>query len=137
MTMSFLPFDTGSPALAAESILNDLRTEPMSTSALLHIARQKLRVPDVSDSVNRPRVEEMFESSAVNFPATFVCGRSGTGKTASVAAFTSARKRVAWNSLEPPDVHWASFANSTLAAVRGSAVPNGKKLNSEELLGQP
>jgi ATP/maltotriose-dependent transcriptional regulator MalT len=137
MTMSFLPFDINSTVSAAESIPTDSQTEPMSTSALLHVAREKLRIPDVSDSVKRPRVEEMLAASAANFPATFVCGRSGTGKTASVAAFASGKKRVAWNRLEPPDVHWASFANSTLAAVRGSAASNSKTLNTEELLGQP
>jgi ATP/maltotriose-dependent transcriptional regulator MalT len=137
MTMSFLPLDTNGTFSGTESFQIDSRNEPMSTSALLHIALAKLRIPDVEDSVSRPRVEEMLKSSVAQFPATFVCGRSGTGKTESVAAFATARKRVAWNSLEPPDVHWASFANSTLAAIRGSTVPNVKRLNNEELLGQP
>lgn len=60
-----------------------------------------------------------MKNSTTQFPTTFVCGRSGTGKTVAVASFAAKRKRVAWNSLEPPDVHWSSFSNSTVAAIRG------------------
>ena len=136
MTMSFLPFDSSETISGPETFHIGTRSEPATKSVLLHIPREKLRIPSFRGLVKRPRVAELLKNSVTQFPATFVCGRSGTGKTASVASFAAKNGHAAWNSLEPPDVHWTSFANSTLAAVRGSR-SGRKKFGADELISRP
>ncbi len=134
--MSFLPYDPFDTVSGTESFQSSSPQDTGTSFPLLHVPRQKLRIPDHEGGIDRPRVEEALRNSIEQFPATVVCGRSGTGKTAAVATFVSRRSRVAWNSLEPPDIHWATFANSTLAAIRGNA-SNRKRRPSEELIERP
>jgi ATP/maltotriose-dependent transcriptional regulator MalT len=137
MTMSFLPFDTSATISVSESYHSSSSSSAAAGSAVLHIPREKLLIPAINDSIDRPRIRELLGLSATQFPATLVCGRSGTGKTVSVAAFASKRKGVAWNTLEPPDVHWASFANSTVAAIRGNGRSGPGKAKRGDLTADP
>ncbi len=135
--MSFLPFDPVDSITAGESYQSGSQQAPAAAPAFLHIPREKLQIPAFEDAVERPRVADVLKNSSANFPATFICGRSGTGKTAAAASFAGGRKRVAWNTLEPPDVHWASFANSTNAAVRGTARSGRSRFSASELIELP
>lgn len=135
--MSFLPIEPSESYIGPDSPTNDRSTERVNNNALLHIPHGKIRVPDVADVVERPRILRILESSVGNHPATLVCGRSGTGKTALVAAFAKKRKETGWNTLEPPDVHWASFANSTLTAIQADARSSKRKFTTEKLIAQP
>jgi ATP/maltotriose-dependent transcriptional regulator MalT len=137
MTMSFLPFEATESYTGPDSIPSSRSQEPVTGNALLHIPKGKLRIPDVPCVIDRPRIARLLESSIANHPATLVCGRSGTGKTAIVASYAKGRKDSGWNTLEPPDVHWASFANSTLTAIRSDSRSSKRKLNTEELIATP
>lgn len=135
--MSLLPIES-TDVFGGPDLVSGNRTQaPSTVSAFLHIPRGKLRIPDVSSLIQRPRISRIFESSVANHPATLVCGRSGTGKTAIVASYVKGRKDSGWNTLEPPDVHWASFANSTLTAFRADSRPNKRKLSTEKLIAKP
>ena len=137
MTMSFLRFDPVETISGAESFQSSSVQDSGSTTAFSHIPREKLRIPAFDDVVERPRVADVLNNTAAQFPCTVVCGRSGTGKTAAVATFARRRKKIAWNSLEPQDVHWASFANSTLASVRGIRRSAQSKTNSRQIVERP
>lgn len=135
--MSFLPIES-TEIYAGLEITPSNRSQSSTTgNALLHIPKGKLRIPDVSSAIDRPRISRILESSVANHPTTLVCGRSGTGKTAMVASFVKGRKDSGWNTLEPPDVHWASFANSTLTAFRADSRSNKRKLSTEKLIAKP
>lgn len=135
--MSFLPFDPVESISATESFQSGPVPDTGPTTAFLHIPREKLRIPAFDGLVTRPRVADALKNSAAQFPCTVVCGRSGTGKTAAVASFARGPKRVAWNSLEPPDIHWASFANSTLAAAHGNRRAKRAISKTEQLVDRP
>lgn len=137
MTMSFLPFEPTESFSGAESVPSRSSTDSIDGKAMLHIPQGKLRIPDISPLINRPRIANVLENSVSHFPATLVCGRSGTGKTALVSSFVKGRKDAGWNSLEPPDIHWASFANSTLTAFTSSIRANQRKLSTERLIATP
>jgi LuxR family maltose regulon positive regulatory protein len=137
MTMSFLPFDPVESFSGPESYQSSSVQGAGSTSAFLHIPRAKLQIPSFDDVVERPRVAEVLKNSAGHFPCTVICGRSGTGKTAAVSSFAGNRKRVAWNSLEPQDIHWASFANSTLSAARGNGSSRRSRPFTDQLIERP
>lgn len=137
MTMSFLPFDSVDSITGNESFQSSSLQAPAVSTAFLHIPREKLQIPAIEDAVERPRVAAALKNSSSHFPATFICGRSGTGKTAAVASFAIKRKRTAWNTLGPPDVHWSSFANSTIAAVRGKARSGNTKVAAGQVIEHP
>jgi ATP/maltotriose-dependent transcriptional regulator MalT len=137
MTMSFLPFDPNETVSAPETFQSNERSESLAEAAMLPVSPEKIRIPKFSGLVDRPRITQMLKNSASQFPATFVCGRSGTGKTASVAAFAAKTKNTAWNTLEPPDVHWTSFSNSTGSATRRSRARARKRPNTGELIAEP
>ena len=137
MTMSFLPIESAESYTGLDSRTNDRAHGPVNTNAVLHIPNGKLRVPDISDAIERPRISRALKNSVENFPATLVCGRSGTGKTELVAAFVKKRKDAGWNTLEPPDVHWPSFANSTLTAFHAVGRSSNRRLSAEKLIARP
>ena len=135
--MSFLPFDATESYLAPEPLPSNRSREPANGNALLHIPNGKLRIPDVSSVIDRPRISRILQSSVESHPATLVCGRSGTGKTAIIASFLNGRKDAGWNTLEPPDIHWASFANSTMTAFRAGNRSITRRLSTEKLIAKP
>ena len=135
--MSFLPFDPNETVFAPETFQNSERSESLADAALLHVSPEKIQIPKFAGLIDRPRITEMLKNSASQFPATFVCGRSGTGKTASVAGFAAKKKNMAWNTLEPPDVHWTAFSNSALAATRRSRAHGRKRVGHAERISEP
>jgi len=84
-----------------------------------HILREKLEMPESNGVIARPRIDKILTSSLTQFPATLVCGRAGTGKTAIAASFAEAQKNVFWYSVESTDVEWPVFSRYFSAALSG------------------
>lgn len=82
-----------------------------------HILAEKLSIPSFDGILQRPRLVEMVDKSLSQFGATLISGRSGTGKTALAADFANSRRRVAWYSVESPDVEWKVFSRYFSASL--------------------
>ena len=88
------------------------------------ILREKLRIPDTGNLVERPRIDALLQKSCAQFPATLVSGRSGTGKTALAATFAHSMENVAWYSVEAADINWPVFSRYFTAALRETGRAN-------------
>ena len=119
MTMSLLPYDRSDSLQGDDSNAGSSSLDKASISLPLHVSREKLQIPALGDLLDRPRVNSLLSNSEQQYPATLMCGRSGTGKTALAARFALSRKNSAWYSLEPPDADWRSFAFGALSSFRG------------------
>lgn len=94
-----------------------------------HILSEKLSIPSFDGVLRRLRLNEMIEKSLSQFGATLISGRSGTGKTALAADFANNRSKVAWYSVESPDVDWRVFSryfstglNPSFSSVKTAAL---------------
>jgi ATP/maltotriose-dependent transcriptional regulator MalT len=83
----------------------------------IHLFAEKLRVPEFKKNISRPRLNELLAKSSVQFGATLICGRAGTGKTALAADFASRYKRVAWYSVEAAESDWNIFSKYLAAGI--------------------
>lgn len=92
-----------------------------------HILTEKLSIPIFDGILQRPRLEEMVDKSLSQFGATLISGRSGTGKTALAADFAHRRGRVAWYSVESPDVEWKIFSRYFSASLGRSTTNDARK----------
>lgn len=118
MTMSFLPYDAIEPVSQQESFTGSPSNRALTGPALLYFSAKRVQVPTVRNVMKRPRVDVLLSSSEKQFPATLVCGRSGTGKTVLAAEYSGLQTRASWFSIEPMDVDWRSFAAGLTAAMR-------------------
>lgn len=84
-----------------------------------HILREKLKTPPYKGVVRRGRIDAILNNSLAQFPATLICGRAGTGKTAIAAAFAAGHKNVSWYSVESTDADWPVFSRYFSAALAG------------------
>lgn len=75
----------------------------------IHLFSEKMAIPVFENYVARPRLNELLEKNLKQFGATLVTGRTGTGKTALAADFSSRYKRVAWFSVEAAENDWEVF----------------------------
>lgn len=82
-----------------------------------HIVREKLRVPDLGNMIERPRLTGLLTKSVEQYPATLVSGRSGTGKTAMAASFAAQNKNVSWYSVASTDTRWSVFSRYFSASL--------------------
>jgi LuxR family maltose regulon positive regulatory protein len=85
----------------------------------IHILWEKLAIPAVGGTIERPRLTELLFKSAASFNATLISGRVGTGKTASAAEFARNYERVAWYCVESTDEDWKVFSNYFAASILG------------------
>lgn len=83
----------------------------------VHLLKEKLVIPTLRRSVKRPRLYELLERSATQFPATLVSGRAGTGKTVMASAYAKTQEHVAWYAVESSDADWNVFANYFASSV--------------------
>lgn len=84
-----------------------------------HILQDKLEKPGADGLVARPRLDKLLENSASQFPATLICGRAGTGKTAIAASFAASQESSFWYSVESTDTEWPVFSRYFSAALSG------------------
>jgi ATP/maltotriose-dependent transcriptional regulator MalT len=86
----------------------------------LHLILDKIQIPEVADLVNRPRITDFLERSALSFGASLISGRAITGKTYAAASFAKRYKSVAWYTVDSTDADWDIFTNYLWSAVAGS-----------------
>lgn len=94
-------------------------SEEEATSDEFYILREKLQVPAVDGILRRPRLDTLLAISMERFPATLICGRAGTGKTAIAAKFAAKQKNTFWYSVESTDSEWPAFSRYFSAALSG------------------
>ena len=95
-------------------------SKPQVNLAELPRLGEKLRIPDSSAQVQRPRLYEMLEHSAGQYGATLISGRAGTGKTSLATDFARRQKRAAWYSIDSTDIEWGVFSHYFSECVRES-----------------
>lgn len=111
---------------AGEALAHSETTAPTPDVSIIfrdgvHILWEKLKVPDASDLILRPRLTDALRKSTAQFNATLVSGRAGTGKTTLAAEYSRRYKQTAWYSVESTDVDWHLFANYFAASLLGRA----------------
>ena len=77
----------------------------------VHLFADKLSVPKFKNYIKRPRLDELLEKSLIQFDATLITGRAGTGKSALAANFARQYKQKAWFSVKAPDCDWNVFSS--------------------------
>jgi LuxR family maltose regulon positive regulatory protein len=90
------------------------------TSRELHLLLDKVQMPEPGDLVDRPRITEFLERSAVSFGASLISGRAITGKTYAGRSFAKTYRSVAWYTIDSTDADWYIFANYLWSAIAGS-----------------
>ena len=94
-----------------------MRKPGKTRKADIHLFAEKLRIPEFDKNISRPRLNELLAKSAIQFGATLICGRAGTGKTALAADFAREYKNVAWYSVESADSDWNIFSKYLTASI--------------------
>jgi LuxR family transcriptional regulator, maltose regulon positive regulatory protein len=120
MAMTFSLHESIEPNSAfdyPETVFAYRNEEPVKEE--FHILRDKLTMPEPDGLVQRPRLEKLLDSSASQFPATLICGRAGTGKTAIAASFAASQTKAFWYSVESTDTDWPVFSRYFSAALSG------------------
>jgi LuxR family maltose regulon positive regulatory protein len=119
----------------------DIYNEVASTSLNKHhsfieeicLFPEKLQIPKYKNYIKRPRLIEVLEKSSLQFGATLVSGRAGTGKTALAAEFADRYKCVAWLSADSADSQWNIFSAYFSAALENAGKNEEiKKINLQQ-----
>lgn len=97
----------------------------------MHILEYKIKTPHSGILVERTRINSLLARSVLQFPATLVSGRAGTGKTAIAKHFSSKFNKVAWYSVESTDTSWPVFSKYFSASVHGPEDPICQEVNCE------
>ena len=106
----------------------------------VHLLNEKLVIPTCRRAIKRPRLYELLDRSAAEFPATLVSGRAGTGKTVMAAAYARSQDNVAWYSVESTDAEWSVFASyfsACLLKTVGSEMKVGDFVRADSDGSQP
>ncbi len=113
MTMNFSQHDSIAPDGAFDRSGLDSYSQEVAaktTAERFYLFREKLETPHLGNILERPRIDDILQRSAGQFPATLVSGRAGTGKTALAVAFASEFEHVSWYSVESTDIEWNVFS---------------------------
>lgn len=124
MTITFSLHESLDPNGAFDTVNRvATRLKPTSRPARdgFHILRDKLRIPSTGSLIERPRIDALLQKSRLQYPATLICGRAGTGKTALAANFAAGLNNVSWYSVESGDIQWAVFARYFAASLSETA----------------
>lgn len=112
MMMSFFLHDSldegstetiSSPSRPRSSTVPAQREEP-------RILREKLRPPQIGQTLSRPRLADLLDRSLEQSCATLVSGRAGTGKTVLAAEYARRHRNTGWLTVEASDSDWNTFA---------------------------
>lgn len=88
------------------------------------IVESKMRIPDLANFVQRPRLRELLRRNTQNSAGTMVVGRSGSGKTYLAAEYASTMDDVLWYSLDAGDTDQTSFNRCFLFGLFQDAANN-------------
>lgn len=101
------------------------------------ILKDKIRVPEFVDCIDRPRIDSLLNRSVNQFPATVLTGRSGMGKTAAAAAFSKSFEYVSWYTVESTDVAWSEFTRYFSAGLSSKIFGSACVSNASQIAGLP
>jgi ATP/maltotriose-dependent transcriptional regulator MalT len=76
----------------------------------IHLFSDKMRIPQFSSHISRPRLIELLRKSSAQNGATLITGRAETGKSALAAEFGENYDRVAWYQIDTAEADWNLFA---------------------------
>ncbi len=134
MTMTFslqenFSFSSGvDSTYEVNSSSSSSRKTPETTD--VHLFADKLSAPKFKNYIKRPRLNNILEKSLIQFGATLVTGRAGTGKSALAANFARQYKKTGWFSITAADCDWNVFSRY-FGAVLDSFNSNNKSKNSD------
>lgn len=115
MTMTFTLHENFSFGSGVESSYEvnsaSSSNRPTSKPTDIHLFADKLSVPKFKNYIKRPRLNEMLEKSLIQFGATLVTGRAGTGKSALAANFARQYEQTAWFSVKASECDWNVFSS--------------------------
>ena len=97
----------------------------------IHLFAEKLRIPALTNEIERLRVSKALEKSSAQFGATLITGRAGTGKTTSAAQFAGQYEQTVWLSIDAADTDWQIFSAYFSAGLRDSNLP--RKITKKDL----
>jgi ATP/maltotriose-dependent transcriptional regulator MalT len=87
-----------------------LRKKGESPRDKFYLLRSKLEIPTLGNGIERHRIQTLLTRSIDQFPATLICGRSGTGKTSIAAELAKRSGNVSWFTVESADREWPVFS---------------------------
>jgi ATP/maltotriose-dependent transcriptional regulator MalT len=76
----------------------------------IHLFADKMRIPQFSSHISRPRLIELLKKYPAQNGATLITGRAETGKSALAAEFAAGYERVAWYQIDTAEADWNLFA---------------------------
>ena len=82
---------------------------------------EKLRLPEITDHIPRPRLDRLLKRSLDQVGAVLVMGRAGTGKTALAAEFARQYEKAIWYRVEATDADWKTFSNYLAQGIAGNS----------------
>ena len=110
MTLSFHEtFDYAETAHGFDAASN-LSNYHSNSAERIHLFADKMRIPQFSSHISRPRLIELLRKSTAQNGATLVTGRAETGKSALAAEFAARYDRVAWYQIDTAETDWNLFA---------------------------
>ena len=110
MTLSFhehLDYAETSQSFEINSSVSSYSSKP---GERIHLFADKMRIPEFSNHISRPRLIELLKKSTAQNGATLITGRAETGKSALAAEFAENYKRVAWYQIDTAETDWNLFA---------------------------
>ena len=127
MTMIFSLHDSIAPNTAYE--MDPIHTADASRTVPehRHLIPEKTTPPAVEAAIGRPRLLNLLERSMERFPATLICGRSGTGKTTLAASFATTQTQVRWYRVDATDAEWWSFSRRFFACIEPQMATDGER----------
>jgi ATP/maltotriose-dependent transcriptional regulator MalT len=131
MTMGFLLNDIYSESEPADApILFPVSPSinVVSRSLSESWVRERQRIPDVGNTLARERVLDLLDRSTLQYGATLISGRAGTGKTTLAANFAMRQAAASWCTLEPSDADWVEFSQIFRSSISGKRLaPPGRE----------
>jgi ATP/maltotriose-dependent transcriptional regulator MalT len=117
--MTFFLHDNFDSKESFEPASASITSSQIKTSACeeFHLFAEKLMIPQTEGVVRRPRLFDMIDRSLLQFGATLLNGRSGTGKTALAADYARTSGNTAWYTVENADTDWNVFRRYFAASI--------------------
>jgi ATP/maltotriose-dependent transcriptional regulator MalT len=86
----------------------------------IQIFAEKLRLPETSGYIARPRLDRLLKRSLEQVGVVLVTGRAGTGKSSIAANFARNYENKVWFRIEAADADWRTFSRYLSKGLRGS-----------------
>lgn len=87
-------------------------------SGQLYVIEEKISVPKTTARKPDIRLATLLKHSVNTYPATLLCGRTGTGKTSAAVRFAKKFERASWFTIDSSDIQWQAFSMHLAASLR-------------------